>query len=365
MRPRWREAEGDPDCAEAIALTANNPRKRRIALIGLGMVVKPHILSLVDLADRAEIAACFTPSAGRRAAFARAYPELPLAEDLDKLFADRSIDAVFLLTPPFTHLELIERAARHGKHVVIEKPLDVSVARATHAVEAMERAGLKLGIVLQYRFRKASHRLAGLIKEGRLGKLISGSAAIRWWRPPTYFAEAGRGMKARDGGGVLLTQAIHTLDLFQSLAGPIASVAAMARTSPLRRIDTEDIVGAAIEFANGAVGAIDATTVAYPGYPERIELACEHATATLEAETLDVHFKDGGHLREEGAPSRSGGADPMAFRHEAHRGVIADFLDALDTGREPVINGREALKVQRLIEAMLRSSAERRFVEVA
>jgi len=331
-------------------LTANNPRKRRIALIGLGMVVKPHILSLVDLADRAEIAACFTPSAGRRAAFAKAYPDLPLAEDLDKLFADGSIDAVFLLTPPFTHLELIERAARHGKHVVIEKPLDVSVARATHAVEAMERAGLKLGIVLQYRFRKASHRLAGLIKEGRLGKLISGSAAIRWWRPPTYFAEAGRGMKARDGGGVLLTQAIHTLDLFQSLA---------------RRIDTEDIVGAAIEFANGAVGTIDATTVAYPGYPERIELACEHATATLEAETLDVHFKDGGHLREEGAPSRSGGADPMAFRHEAHRGVIADFLDALDTGREPVINGREALKVQRLIEAMLRSSAERRFVEVA
>ena len=105
------------------------------------------------------------------------------------------------------------------------------------------------------------------MRAGELGPLVSGSASIRWWRTPEYFAQPGRGMKARDGGGVLITQAIHTLDLFQSLAGPIAKVAAFAKTSPLRKIDTEDIVGAGIEFANGAVGIIDATTVAYPGFP--------------------------------------------------------------------------------------------------
>jgi UDP-N-acetyl-2-amino-2-deoxyglucuronate dehydrogenase len=339
--------------------------KRRIALVGLGMVVKPHILSLVDLAERAEIASCFTPSAGRRAAFAKAYPGLPLAEDLDKVLADRTIDAVFLLSPPNTHLDLVLRCAASGKHVLIEKPLDLSVARATQGIEAMERAGLKLGVVLQHRFRKASLRLAELIAQGRLGALLSGSAAIRWWRTREYFAEPGRGMKARDGGGVLLTQAIHTLDLFLSLTGRIARVAAMAKTSPLRQIDTEDIVGAAIQFANGAIGTIDATTVAYPGFPERIELACELGTATLTAETLHVDFKDGSHLHEEGAPSRSGGADPMAFRHEAHRGVIADFLDALDDDREPAISGREALKVQLLIETLLRSAAEGRIMELA
>ena len=339
--------------------------KTRVALIGLGMVVKPHIASLVDLGDRAEIAACFTPSAARRAAFAKAYPMLPLAGDLDAVLADRSIDAVFLLTPPFSHLDLIQRCAAAGKHVLVEKALDVSVARATQAIEAMERAGLKLGVVLQHRFRKASQRLASHIAAGGLGALISGSAQIRWWRTAEYFAEPGRGTKARDGGGVLLTQAIHTLDLFQSLAGTITKVAAMARTSPLRKIDTEDIVGAAIGFANGAIGTIDATTVAYPGFPERIELACEGATAVIAAETLDIHFKDARHLHEEGAPSKSGGADPMAFQHDAHRGVIADFLDALEQDREPAISGREALKVQRLIETLLRSAEEGRILEIA
>jgi UDP-N-acetyl-2-amino-2-deoxyglucuronate dehydrogenase len=338
--------------------------RRRIAVIGLGMAAKPHLSSLADLADRVEVTACYTPSAERRESFAVAYPDLPTSGDLDALFADRSITALLLLTPPFTHLDLILRAAAAGKHVLVEKPLDASVARARQAVEAMERAKLRLGVMLQHRFRKASRRLADLVAKGELGALISGSAAIRWWRTPDYYAEPGRGMKARDGGGVLLTQAIHTLDLFQHLAGPITRVAAFAKTSPLRNIDTEDVVGAAIAFANGAVGTIDATTVAYPGFLERIELVCERATIVLAAETLDLYYKDGRHLHEEGPESKSGGADPMAFSHEAHRGVIADFLDALDQGREPAISGREALKVQLLIEALLRSAEGGRAEEV-
>jgi UDP-N-acetyl-2-amino-2-deoxyglucuronate dehydrogenase len=334
--------------------------KRRIAVVGLGMAAKPHFQSLRDLADRVEVAACHAPSAARRASFAAAYPGFPTTGDLDKVLADRSISAVLLLTPPFSHLDLILRCAAAGKHVLVEKPLEATLLRARQAVEAMERAKLRLGVVLQHRFRKASLCLADLIATGELGALLSGSASIRWWRPAEYFAEAGRGMKARDGGGVLLTQAIHTLDLFQHLAGPIARVAALAKTSPLRKIDTEDVVGAGILFANGAIGTIDATTVAYPGFPERIELAFERATVVLAAETL----KDGRHLHEEGAESKSGGADPMAFSHEAHRGVIADFLDALDKDREPAISGREALKVQLLIEALLRSAATGRAVEV-
>jgi predicted dehydrogenase len=229
----------------------------------------------------------------------------------------------------------------------------------------MSRTGLTFGVVLQHRFRTASRRLRKLIDSGELGPLISGSAAIRWWRPPEYYAQAGRGMKARDGGGVLLTQAIHTLDLFQSLTGPVTRVAAMARTSPLRSIDTEDIACAAVEFANGAVGTIDATTVSYPGFPERIELACENATAVLAAESLEVFWKDGRHDRQEGSAAGGGGADPMAFSHEAHKAVITDFLEALRDGREPLVNGREAVKVQVLIEALLRSSAEGRTVQVA
>lgn len=338
-------------------------RKHRVGIIGLGMALKPHLKSLEELQRRVEIAACFTPSAARRREFAAGHLH-PLVENLDAILDDKTIGAVIVLTPPNTHLDLVERCAAAGKHVLLEKPVDATVERARRLVEAMERAGLKLGIVLQHRFRPVSRRLAGFVASGELGALVSGSASVRWWRPPEYFAQAGRGMRARDGGGVLLTQAIHTLDLLQSLAGPIAKVAAFAVTSPLRKIDTEDIVGAGITFANGAVGTIDATTVAYPGFPERIELACENATAILSAETLEVFFKDGRSLREGGASSKSGGADPMAFSHDAHKALIVDFLDALEEGREPMVSGREALKVQVLIEALQHSAANGNAVEV-
>ncbi|HEU4380608.1 MAG TPA: Gfo/Idh/MocA family oxidoreductase [Hyphomicrobiaceae bacterium] len=338
--------------------------KHRVGIVGLGMALKPHLQSLEELGDRVEIAACFTPSAERRAAFASNHRH-PVVDNLETILSDRSIDVVFVLTPPMAHLQVVERCAAAGKHVLLEKPIDVSSERARRAVGAMEKAGRKLAIMLQHRFRAASLQLAKAVRAGELGPLVSGSAAIRWWRTPEYFAQPGRGMQARDGGGVLITQAIHTLDLFQSLAGPIVKVAAFANTSPLRTIDTEDVVGAGVEFANGAVGTIDATTVAYPGFPERIELACAKATAVLAAETLDFYGQDGRHTHHQGGPSKSGGADPMAFANDAHKALIVDFLEAIDANREPTTNGREALKVHLLIEAMLRSAEEGKAIAVA
>ena len=327
-----------------------------IAVVGLGMAHKPHIQSLRELAHRARIVACHAPSAARRDSFGKAHPDLPLAADLEAVLANPRVDAVILLTPPMTHSDLVARCAAAGKHVLLEKPLDVTVERGRQSVELMEKAGLRFGIVLQHRFREASRKLAAILESGELGELISASASIRWWRPPEYYAQPGRGMKARDGGGVLLTQAIHTLDLFLSLTGPVTRVAAIAKTSPLRSIDSEDIVAAAVEFGNSAIGTVDATTVSFPGFPEKIELACENGTAVLEAESLTVFHQDGRVTRHEGSESKSGGADPMAFSHEAHKGVIADFLDAIEQGRDPAVSGREALKVQVLIEALLASS---------
>lgn len=338
--------------------------KHRAAIVGLGMALKPHLRSLEELGERVEIAACYAPSEARRKAFADVHRH-SVEADLDRVLADCSIDIIVILTPPATHLELVERCAAAGKHVLLEKPLEISTERGLAAVTAMERAGRRFGIVLQHRFRAASRMLAQAVRSGELGALLSGSASIRWWRTPEYYAQPGRGMKARDGGGVLITQAIHTLDLFLSLAGPIARVAAFARTSPLRRIDTEDVVGAGIEFANGAIGTIEATTLAYPGFPEHIELTCENATATLTAETLDIFYKDGRHVHHEGGESKSGGADPMAFSHEAHKALITDFLDAVDQDRDPMVSGREALRVQFLIEALLRSSELQKTVLVA
>ncbi|MDN5842946.1 MAG: Gfo/Idh/MocA family oxidoreductase [Alcaligenaceae bacterium] len=334
---------------------------KRIGLIGLGMALGPHLKSLRDLSDRVEIAAAWTPSPQRRATATRDMG-LPVTETLDELLSDPDIESILLLTPPLSHLELITQCAAAGKHVLVEKPLDVSTDRALQAIRIMEDAGLQLGVVFQHRFRPAAVALRQLMRVNKLGRLVSGSASIRWWRTPAYYAEPGRGMMSRDGGGVLLTQAIHTLDLLLDLAGPVRSVAAFTRNSGLRATDTEDIACGAIEFENGAVGSIDATTVSYPGFPERIELACERGTAVISGESLDVYHQDGLHEHTGPSDVHSDIQDPMSFEHGAHRALIQDFLDSTRSNRPPQACGRSALKVQALINAILRSSAQQRAV---
>jgi UDP-N-acetyl-2-amino-2-deoxyglucuronate dehydrogenase len=338
--------------------------RHRVGIVGLGMAAGPHLAALEALAPRVEVVACFSPSAERRQRFALRY-RLPTVERIETIFEDPTIDLVMLLTPPSTHLSLIERAAQAGKHVLLEKPIEVSADRAAAVVGTMQAAGRTLGVMLQHRFRAVSRRLGALLAERALGEILSAGAAVRWWRPPSYFAEPGRGMRARDGGGVLLTQAIHTLDLLLHLAGPVRRVSAFARQSGLRSIDTEDIVAGSVEFANGALGCIDATTVAYPGFAERIEFAGTAGSAVLAAETLEVFLRNGERLHLEGGPSKSGGADPMAFSPDAHKALIGEFLDALEAGREPLSSGASALAVQALIEALLRSAETGRAVNLA
>ena len=215
---------------------------------------------------------------------------------------------------------------------------------------------------LQHRFRPAAEALSRLVAAGDLGTLAGASVAVRWWRPQTYYDEPGRGTRARDGGGVLMTQAIHTLDLFLSLAGEPAEVSAFAATTPLHRMECEDIVAGALRFGNGALGAIDATTACYPGFPERIELIGTRGTAVLTGGQLQVGFHDGRTERCGSGETTGGGADPMAFTNEAHRALLADFLDAVETGRAPRVSGRDALRVHRVIDALLRSAASRQIV---
>ena len=338
--------------------------KRRIAVIGAGMAIPPHADSLLELADRVEVAGVFSRERERLDRLAARYP-FPVTDALEPLLADRSIEAVLVLTPPTTHLELVERAAAAGKHVLLEKPVEVTATRAERLVETAERAGITLGIVLQHRFRPNSLKLEALIRSFALGEIAAASASIRWWRPQSYYDEPGRGTKARDGGGVLLTQAIHSLDLFQSLAGPIAEVTGFAGTSALHRMETEDIVCAGIRFANGALGTIDATTASHPGFPERLELVGTRGTAVLNGGVLELYWQDGRTESFAGERLLGGGADPMAFSHAHHCAVLRDFLDALDDKRPPKVSGREALKVHRLIDALLRSSETRQPVAIA
>lgn len=328
------------------------------------MAVTPHAKSLIDLNDRAEVVHAFSPTAERRRAFAEKF-SFPLADDLDSVFADRSVDAVLILTPPNTHLDLVRRAAEAGKHVLLEKPLEVATDRSLEIVRVCRGAGVTLGVVLQHRFRPPAKALRELLAANELGTILGASAAIRVWRPQSYYDQPGRGTKARDGGGVLLTQAIHTLDLLLSLAGPAEEVSAHVATTPIHHMETEDQVSAVVRFRSGAFGTIEATTAAYPGYPERIEILGEKGCATIEGTALRVALQGGRKFETASDESAGGtGADPMAFPHDYHRDLIADFLDAIGTGRAPRITGEEALKVHFLIDALLESGASGRPVAV-
>ena len=337
----------------------------RLGIIGLGMAVTPHAKSLLDLSDRVEVAHAFSPSEARRRAFAEKYP-FPLAESLDAVLLDNSVDAVIILTPPNTHLDLVRRAAGAGKHILLEKPLEVTTERALELVRISRAAGVTLGIVLQHRFRPAAKALRDLLSAGELGKILGASAGIKLWRPQSYYDQPGRGTKARDGGGVLITQGIHTLDLMLSLTGDVEEVFAYAATTPVHRMETKDLVAASVKYKNGALGVISATTAAYPGFGERIEIICEKGTAFILGTELKVAFHDGRVVEIARDPNEGGtGADPMAFAHDQHRAVIADFLDAIDNKREPMISGNEALRVHRLIDALLQSAATGKTATVA
>ena len=331
----------------------------RIGIIGLGNAVEPHAKSLLDLKDRVEVVAAASRSEERIRAFAGRFP-FPVTTDIEGVLGASDVDAVWILTPPNSHLELVREAARGRKHVLLEKPLDITLDRAEAIVAGMRGAGLTLGVTLQHRFRPASLRLNALLDEGALGRIGAASCTVPWWRPQAYYDQPGRCTLARDGGGVLITQAIHTLDLFRSLVGDMTVTAATATTTPVHRMETEDFAAALVRLENGAPGVIQATTAAFPGGEERIEIMGTLGTAWLAGGTLHVAFIDGREeivVRHEGATG--GGANVMDFPHDWHRSLIGDFLDAIKEGREPVVSGAEALRSQQLIAAILEKAGWR------
>lgn len=337
----------------------------RIGVVGLGMASTPHLRALADLSDgRVAVRAVFALEPVRRAEVAKTHG-FPAVESLDDIVDDPSIDAVLLLTPPNARAEIVARLAAAGKPILMEKPIERTTPAALAIVETMERAGLPLAVMLQHRLKPASLAFAALLASGRLGRPALVRLDVPWWRPQSYYDVPGRGSLARDGGGVLISQAIHTLDLMLTLFGPVADVQALAGTTSLHRMETEDIAVAGLRFRSGAFGAVTATTAAYPGEGETLAVSAERGSATLRAGSLTIAWHDG-TSEVIGEPGGTGaGADPMAFDHGPHRAVIADFVAALTEGRAPAITGRSALAVHHLIDAILASARAGLRVKVA
>lgn len=323
-----------------------------IALVGLGPAALPHLRSLQDLNDRIELRYAFA----RDLRVDRIQPytgPVRLTDSLELILQDHEVQAVIVATPPSTHLEICERCFAAGKHVLLEKPIELNLERATRLLELATLAGLQLGVVLQHRFRQASQVLQKLLMDGRLGEIQAASVRVPWWRSQAYYNEPGRGTFARDGSGVLLTQAIHTLDLFRALVGVQSVKSAVVRQTQLHQMETEDHVSALLVLGNGAPGDLMATTAMYPGFPETIDIIGTLGTARLTGGNLQVHFLEGAPVTISSEGGTGSGANPMDFSHEPHRELITDFMQAISEKRAPSVSGAEALKTQALISELL------------
>lgn len=341
----------------------------KVGMIGLGMVAQTHVRALHD-AEGLQLAHVVARDADRVARFAdevaRETGARPDAgTELDALAARDDIDFVIVCTPPDARADIVDALIAGRKPILMEKPIERTLAAATDLVTRCEAAALPLGILLQQRMRAPVQQLRAQLADARFGAIGAVEIRVPWWREQSYYDEPGRGSYARDGGGVLISQAIHTLDVALQLAGPVTQVQAMARTTALHAMEAEDHVSAGLSFASGAVGSLLATTAAYPGGPESIVLHGELASVRLESERVDIAWHDGRRERAGEVAGSGGGADPMAFTHAWHQAVIEDFAAAVQTGRAPAITGRSALAVHRLIDALTRSSQLGRLVDVA
>ena len=323
-----------------------------IALVGIGPGAVPHLQSLFDLRATVELRHAVT----RRPAQASLGPFQGLltpSADLQAALADPLVQAVIVATPPASHLELATQVFAAGKHLLLEKPLDISLTRAQAIVDLAQASDRRLGVVLQHRFRPGALALQDALTSGRLGTVQAASVRVPWWRPQSYYDQAGRGTLARDGGGVLLTQAIHSLDLFRALVGVRSVLAAQVITTGLHRMETEDYASALLTLANGAPGQLLATTAMLPGRPECIEVIGSLGSAVLEGGSLQIDFVDGQTLQLKAQGGTGSGANIMDFPNDEHRALLQDFVDAITQNRAPRVTGLDALQTQQLIGQVL------------
>ncbi|MFW2588765.1 Gfo/Idh/MocA family protein [Sagittula sp. SSi028] len=325
----------------------------KCALIGLGMVSGTYGDAIRNCAGL-DLSLVYARSQEARANWVRDWADLGAraADDLAEI-AQSDVDFVIVTTPPNARVDIVRSLAVAGKPILMEKPVERSVAAARELVDLCEVAGVPLGIMLQHRARPVVADLRRVMK--RLGPLRLAEVNVPWWRGQSYYDEPGRGSYARDGGGVMISQAIHTMDLMLSLTGPVAKVNAMTATTGFHSMEAEDTIAAGLQFENGAVGQLFATTASFPGRGETITLHCAEGSAHLEAGVLRVDWQSGETETFGQAASSGAGADPMAFTSDWHRFVIEDFMQSVREGRAPLVSGRDALAVHTLIAALERA----------
>jgi len=281
-------------------------------------------------------------------------------EDFHAFLTHRPMDLVLIGSPTHLHAGQGIAAARQGLHVLTDKAIDVSTARADALIEAADRAQVKLGVIFQDRTQAEIRQLKYWIDQGLLGKIFLCDAKVKWWRPPEYYSESRwRGARYEDGGGMLINHAIHTLDLLLWLLGDVIKLQA-SLTTKLHKVPFEDTATALLEFSNGASGTFQATTAAYPGYPRRVEITGTEGTVILEHDrVVAANLRNPPpDMKVVAAPdSNASASSPVVSDIRGHQAVLEDFIKAIKENCKPLCDGREGRRSVALIEGMYRAAS--------
>jgi predicted dehydrogenase len=325
-------------------------------IVGCGMISGFHAKAIADVKG-AKLVACFDTREESATKFAAEFGCQPYNK-LEAMLANPKVDIVTIATPSGAHMEPAVAAAKAGKHVIVEKPLEITLKKCDRIIDACEKAGVQLGAIFPSRFHDSSVKLKRAIDAGRFGTLTLGDAYVKWFRTQAYYdSGAWRGTWALDGGGALMNQAIHSVDLLTWLMGPVVEIQANAATLAHVRIEVEDAVVATLRFANGALGVLEATTAAYPGYLKRVEIHGSEGSAVLEEEDLKAwdfakpRKEDKAILDEMQKHKSTGGgaSDPAAIGHHGHTMQFRDFVDAVKKDRPPAVDGHEGRRSVEII----------------
>jgi len=326
----------------------------RVGIIGTGAIAGMHARAYKNIGYTVRACTNVTQDKGR--AFAATHGA-EFVERYEDVCRHPEVDFIDVCTFPSFRLDVVRACAASGKPVQVQKPIATSLAAAREMIDSAHAAGIVLGVVSQHRFDRASLFLSAAIRAGRLGKLLQCDAYVKWWRSDEYYARPVKGSWATEGGGALINQAIHQVDLLLWFAGPVRELYGMWQVGAAHTIESEDIVNAVMRYQSGATGVIQAATALWPGYSERIELHGTKGSAVITGDQLtswDVR-DDVGEPPPLSTGVASGASDPMAISVDSFERQFLDFGDAIKTGRKPLVSGEEGYQALALVDAIYRS----------
>lgn len=344
-----------------------------ICIVGGGMIAGFHLKALAEIPGTKVTAVVDSvPAALERFAAANKLT-CKLHTALAPALEQKDVDVVIVSTPSGAHMDSAVAAANAGKHVVVEKPLEITPERCDRIIDACDRNKVKLCTIFPSRFADANMAMKKAVDAGRFGRLTLGETTCKWWRSQEYYDKGGwRGTKALDGGGAMMNQAIHNVDLLLWMMGPATHVSAFTGLLAHERIEVEDTAVACLRFKSGALGVIQATTSVHPGYPKTIAIHGNKGSAVIEQEDIlrwdfNPEAPEDKDIRAKFAQKvgASGGAsDPSAISHEYHRRQLADFFKAIESGTAPLVDGREGRKAVHTIVSIYKSADTGKVVEL-